>query len=177
MKITPDDVKAVYYATRDISSRYSTLKFVRLRPGEMAASNGHILIIREMPCDKEVDVFDECFLDPEKIAKVVKRPCLMDATDHFMIVFTDLTTRETFTIPKEDAPGYPLLEKAVPSKNRRGQNKALFDPEVLIAGLRAMKGAENVELRLVDDKSAIRLDGTLEDGSRALAVVMPVVQS
>jgi len=180
MEVTRSDLENVVYGVDKRGKPiHSGTKHVRVEPGRLVATDGMVLIVRELEHSGKK-------FEPFCVSVKDVRAALKDKTNHSVWESggtVQINSGNEFmakighrVVAKQDT-GYVKWEKILKGvrKTRKGAVMARFNPEVLMRALQGMKDADNVELRVWKDDEAVRLDGRAENGRQVMSLVMPLI--
>jgi len=181
MKLTREDMGIVEATSRAGELTARTLQNVRVEPGKLVATEGHFLVIREVEMEEDEETFKPYLVNGKSLKSCVKKASLLHAGDKKKavvlgvagVVGSILNGQET-TLPKADGT-YPDYAKVLPAKKRKGQVSFILDRGYLMRLLKGMADVDDVVVNVVDHESAVRFDGTTNDGRKVTAVLMPRV--
>lgn len=181
MEVTRKDLETIIYGTQkgDSTIEIPGLAHIRVEPGMLVATDGRVLIVREVSHDA-ADRFEPFCVSVADIKGAIKanaelwetngQAVELDPGDDFMARIGRKRVAKQDTV-------YPdwlrVLQKA--RKETRGAQIALFRPEVMMTALQGMKDIDVVEFRIWHKDRAVRLDGMTKDGRKVMSLVMPVV--
>ncbi len=179
MEVTKKDLLTIIHgvATSDTTEVPEVLRHVRIEPGRLVATDGRILIVREVLNELKKKFEPFCVSVPDIKGALKANAELwpdnggfvpIDPGDEFMAKIGNKR------VVKQDGE-YVDWARVLVKKDKPGQKTAKFGPELMMKALRGLRDAENAEFRIWDEKSAARLDAVTEDGRKVMILVMPIV--
>ena len=182
MEVTKKDLETIIYGTRKKEDDHpiSGLMYVRVEPGKLVATNGKVLIVRELT--KEIgENFEPFCISVADIRSAIRENAALwgsngqavhlDPGNDFMAKIG----RSSVAKQDDAYPDWPKVMKGA-RKDIKGHKMSRFDPAVLMTALQGMKDVKVVELRNWDENKPIRIDGLTADGRKVLSLVMPIVR-
>jgi DNA polymerase III sliding clamp (beta) subunit (PCNA family) len=160
------------------------LNNVRIEPGRLIATDGRILVTRDVAMEEGEEPFEPFLLDAKALKAAASKGAFVRPGENGTVKIRAATQKngtlapngmET-TLNREDC-SYPEYGRVIPSDTRKGHRTALLDPANLIRIIKAFKGCESVRISILAEDEAIRLDGELPDDRKVVGVLMPLVQS
>ena len=173
--MTQGDLETIIHGVGRGHSKQA-LNYVRVEPGMLVATDGHILIVREVSHDGgkfkpfcvSVDDVKGALRANAELWRTNGKSVKLDPGDDFMARIG------CKTVAKQDA-SYPDWGRLIVKKDKRGHQVAKFDPTKLMKVLQAMRDIECVEFRIWGTDEAARLDGVNASGRKVMALVMPLI--
>jgi len=191
MKVTKKDLETIIYGVRGkalethgtgkaLKAQYPGLAHVRVEPGRLVATDGHVMIIREV--EHIGPKFEPFCISVADIKTAIKGNAefwsnsgpgvVLDPGNDFLAKIG----RKSVVKQDDKYVDWTVVVNHVSTKTGDFR-QAKFNPEVLMRALQGMKDIAYVELRVWAEDKPVRLDGETADGRRVMAIAMPVVPS
>ena len=182
MELRKEDV-AVVEAVAKEKVHYS-LTNVRIEPGRLIATDGRILVTRDVHMEEDEEPFDPFVLDGKALKAVASKGAFLRPGENGTVKIRaanqtngTLVPNGTETTLEKGDSSYPEYGRVIPSETREGQKTALIDPAYMARLFKAFKGVDSVRISILDEESAIRFDAETPDGRKIVGVQMPFVKS
>ena len=179
MEIRGEDLSVLEAVAK--GSDHPALNHILVKPGELVATDGKMLSVREVRMEEGEATFEPFLLDPKAFKTAAGRGAYLYAGDNGTAKVRSAVERcgsmhpngsETSITKTEGT--FPDYSRVVPAEEREGQKTALFDPALLVRLLKAFNGIKLVRLSVFSEEQAVRVDGETGDGRKVVGVIMPV---
>jgi hypothetical protein len=180
MEVTRVDLETIVYGVqKEGEVKFTGLKYVRVEPGMLVATDGHVLIVREVPHDSD-DQFEPFCISVADIKAAIKANAELWKTNGNFVKIdpgNDFMARIGRKSVAKQETSYPEWARVLKGarKETQGHQMAHFSPTVLMKALQGMRDSGVVELRIWKPDKAVRLDGMTEDGRKIMALAMPTI--
>jgi len=168
MRIEKEDSAIQEAAARE--NVHFVLNGVRVEPGRLVATDGRVLVTREVRKEEGEEDFAPYLLDRSAF-KSMKGGSLT-AGPNGTATFRGEKGVE-MSIPKQEKT-YPKWERVLPNLEENPGITIMLSVEYLQKLLKAFKGVEKVNLTIVDGETAATLEGETSDGRKVLGLIMPM---
>ena len=179
MEIRGEDLSVLEAVAK--GSEHQALNHILVKPGELVATDGKMLSVREVRMEEGEATFEPFMLEPKAFKTAAGRGAYLYAGDNGTARVRSAVERcgsmhpngsETSITKTEGT--FPDYSRVVPAEERDGQVSVLVDPALLAKFLKTFNGIKEVRMSVIPGMNGIRFDGTTGDGRKVLGVIMPL---
>ena len=179
MEIRGEDVSVVEAVGKD--DVHAALTNVRVEPGRLVATDGRMLVMRDVRMEEGEAPFEAYLLEAKALKAAAGKGGYLYAGENGtarvrsgVVQHGVMHPNGTETMITKADGTYPEYSRVVPPEEREGQKTAQFDPALLARLLKAFHGVGLVRLSILDGEHAVRVDGETGDGRKVVGVIMPM---
>jgi DNA polymerase III sliding clamp (beta) subunit (PCNA family) len=180
LKITKDDVAVAVAAAKEDTGL--SLTSVRVLPGRLVATDGRVLVLREVEMEEDEPHFEPFNVSAKALKDVARKGGFIRPGENGSAVILSGTMSNGRLIPngtettiQKVEGSYPDYMRVLPDADRDEEVAVDLNPTILMRLLKAFKGVSLIKLRVVP-KGALRLEGKSADGLTVLGAIMPIVR-